>query len=88
MTRIAASKVREDFSETVNQVAYAGERIILHRRGKDIAALVPMEDLALIEKIEDLIDIEEAEKILADMEAAGEKPIPWKQVKKELGLKP
>ena len=86
MTRMAASKARQDFSETLNQVAYKGKRILLHRRGKDVAALVPVEDLALIEKIEDRIDLEEAEKILADLEEKGEKPIPWEQVKKNLGL--
>ena len=86
MTRMAASKARQDFSETLNQVAYKGKRIVLHRRGKDVAALVPVEDLALIEKIEDRIDLEEAEKILAEMENKGEKPIPWEQVKKNLGL--
>lgn len=88
MTRMAASKARQDFSETLNQVAYKGKRILLHRRGKDVAALVPVEDLALIERIEDRIDLEEAEKILADMESGRANPIPWDQVKKELGLEP
>jgi len=88
MTRMAASKARQDFSETLNQVAYKGKRILLHRRGKDVAALVPVEDLALIEKIEDRIDLEEAQKILAEMESGRTDPIPWDRVKKELGLKP
>ena len=86
MTRMAASKARQDFSETLNLVAYKGKRIVLHRRGKDVAALVPVEDLELIEKLEDRIDLEEAGKILADLEAGREKSIAWEQVKKELGL--
>ncbi len=86
MNRMAASKARQEFAETLNQVAYKGRRILLHRRGKDVAALVPVEDLALIEKIEDRIDLEEAAKILTDMKNGSEKPVPWKQVKKELGL--
>jgi prevent-host-death family protein len=85
---MAASKARQDFSETLNQVAYKKRRILLHRRGKDVAALVPVEDLALIERIEDRIDLEEAEKILSEMERTGEKPIAWDRVKRDLGLEP
>ena len=43
MARLAASKVREGFSDTINRVAYGRERVILHRRGKEVAAVVPME---------------------------------------------
>ncbi len=88
MTRMAASKARQEFSETLNQVAYKGKRILLHRRGRDVAALVPVEDLALIEKLEDRIDLEDAKKILAKIKRGREKTIPWKQVKKQLGLEP
>ncbi len=85
MIRLASGKVREDFAETVNRVAYGGERIVLHRRGKDLAAMIPIEDLALLEELEDRLDVEEAEKILAQAKAKGEKPIPWERAKKKLG---
>ena len=45
--RLPAGKVRQDFAETVNRVAYGGERVVLHRRGRNLAALIPLEDLAL-----------------------------------------
>ena len=38
MTRFAATVVRDTFSESVNRVAYQGERIALERYGKTIAA--------------------------------------------------
>jgi len=78
--------VRQDFSETVNRVAYGRERIILHRRGRDVAALIPVEDLALLEAVEDRLDVEEAEKILAEAKARGERPVPWEKAKKKLRL--
>ncbi|MBI5576434.1 MAG: type II toxin-antitoxin system prevent-host-death family antitoxin [Deltaproteobacteria bacterium] len=81
MTRMSASKVRDEFSDALNRVAYKGERIVLRRRGKDVAVLVPVEDLELLEEIEDRIDIEAAKKALK--EKGG---ISWKQLKKELGL--
>jgi prevent-host-death family protein len=87
MTKLAASKVREEFSDTLNRVAYRGERIVLRRRGKDLAAIVPIEDLALIEKIEDEIDIREARKALAEMKREGGRGIPYEKVRRELGLK-
>jgi prevent-host-death family protein len=86
MTRLPSGKVRQDFSETVNRVAYGRERIVLHRRGRDLAALIPVEDLALLEAVEDRLDVDEAEKILAEAKARGEKPVPWEKAKKKLRL--
>jgi prevent-host-death family protein len=86
MTRLAASRAREDFSDTLNRVAYGGERIVLRRRGRDLAAIVPMEDLALIEKIEDETDVREARNALARMRRAGKKPVPLEKLKRDLGL--
>ena len=84
MTKLPASQVRKDFAEALNKVAYQHERIVLHRRGKDVAVLVPMEDLELLEKLEDQLDIEAADKALANPE--NKKRVPWKQVKAKLGL--
>src|SRR3970282_2912384 len=81
MTRMSASKARGEFSDALNRVAYQGERIVLRRRGNDVAVLVPGEDLRLLEEIEDRIDIEAAKKALK--EKGG---IPWTKLKKELGL--
>ena len=84
--RLPAGKVRQDFADTVNRVAYGGERVVLHRRGRNLAALIPLEDLALLEELEDRQDAEEARQALADAKAKGEKPIPWAQAKKKLDL--
>jgi prevent-host-death family protein len=84
MTKLPASQVRKDFAEALNKVAYQHERIVLHRRGKDVAVLVPMEDLELLEKLEDQLDIEAADQALADPQ--NKTRIPWEQVKAKLGL--
>jgi prevent-host-death family protein len=39
------SDIRKNLSEILNQVAYGRTRIVLGRRGREIAALVPIEDL-------------------------------------------
>ena len=81
MTRLNASEVRSDFADILNRVAYGGERIVVRRSGKDVAALVCLEDLELLRKIEDRLDNEAAEKALKDPHR-----IPWEKLKKDLGL--
>ena len=84
MTRVNATEARSEFADILNRVAYRKERIILHRRGKNIAVLVPIEDLLLLRKIEDRIDLEDARAALADVKKKG--TIPWKKIKADLGL--
>ena len=86
MARITTHKAKESFAEKLNRVVSKQERIIVRRNGKDVAALVPMEDLVSLEELEDRRDLEEAKRALADAKRKGEKPIPWAKAKKELGL--
>jgi prevent-host-death family protein len=81
MTRLTASAVREEFSEILNRVAYKGERIVLERRGKDVAALVPVEDLELLERLEDHMDLEAARKALEEQGS-----VSLDELKTELGI--
>jgi len=73
-------------SDTLNRVAYGGERIVLRRRGRDLAAVVPMEDLALTKKVENETDVREAQGALAWMRRTGKKPVPLRKLKRDLGL--
>jgi prevent-host-death family protein len=84
MSHITASKVRKDFSDTVNRVAYGRERVVLQRRGKEIAAVVPIEDLKLLEALEDRMDLADARAALAETKKKGAKSL--QAVMKELGL--
>jgi prevent-host-death family protein len=63
---ISTSQIRDNLADALNRVAYGGERIVLQRRGKGIAALVPMEDLAALEELEDAGDIKAARKALKE----------------------
>jgi len=72
MTRLSAAVFRKNLAEALNQVKYNKERIRLFRRNKDVAALVPIEDLELLEELEDRIDLEDARKALAEYERTGE----------------
>ena len=54
--------VRNTFSDYLNRASYQGQRIIIERRGKPLAALVSLEDLALIEQMENAADVKAAKK--------------------------
>ncbi|MCG3178986.1 MAG: hypothetical protein BIFFINMI_01316 [Phycisphaerae bacterium] len=84
MGKIAVEQARRNFSDAVNRAAYGKERLILTRRRKGVAAIVPLEDLELIEAMEDRLDLEEARKVLADPK---EKFVPYREARKRLGLK-
>jgi len=81
---VSVSEARESFADLVNRAAYRQERILIARRGKPIAAIVPMEDIEALERFEDEMDLQLAREALADPENA--ELIPWEQVEAELGL--
>lgn len=68
MNTINTVKAREHFSELINRTAYGKERIVLSRRGKELLALIPLEDLHLLELAEDLIDVKDAAMAIKEYE--------------------
>lgn len=50
-TSLDATEARDAWSDTLNRAAYGKERLVLHRRGKPVAALIPIEDLKLLERL-------------------------------------
>jgi len=70
-----ASEARRCFSDVINRVAYGGERIILERRGKSVAAFVSVDDLDLLEQFEDELDLRAARVALKEANKKGTKSI-------------
>jgi len=81
---ISTVKARGQLSTVINQAAFGKERVILTRRGKEIAAVVPIEDLKFLEELENRIDLEEARAALAETKTKG--TISWEKIKADLGL--
>ena len=81
MTKLAITTLRSAFADTINRVAYQGERIALERHGKTVAALVRAEDLELLEALENRTDLAAARKALKE---PGRRR--WEKVKAEIGL--
>lgn len=82
ITRLSLAELGENLEDTLKRVATELRRVVVHHQGKDIAVLVPLEDLALIEEMEDRFDVENAE---AAMTEEGEN-IKLADLKAELGL--
>jgi prevent-host-death family protein len=86
MMRLNVVELRQSLAEILNRAEYQGERIIIHRRGKDAAALIPIEDLKLLERLleeaEVRLDVEAARVALAESDAR----IPYAEVRRKLGL--
>ena len=83
MVRLSIARIRVELAETLNRVSYRGERVVLQRHGKDVAAIVPLEDVMLLEALEDRMDVEAAKAALAEVRDQG--TIPWEQLEKEFG---
>lgn len=62
--RVAAAEVKRHLTQDVALVADRVERIIVHKDGVDLVALVPERDLALLENLDARIEINAAARLL------------------------
>jgi prevent-host-death family protein len=82
MTTLNITEMRDNLSEAISRVAYKGERILVRRSGKDVVAIISIDDLATLEAIEDQRDVEAARAALAE----SDERIPYEKIRRELGL--
>jgi PHD/YefM family antitoxin component YafN of YafNO toxin-antitoxin module len=86
MPRLAPQKTHRTVSNSLSRVVTKRERVVVHRRGKAVTALIPLEDLALLEELEDQKDVEEYRAAKAEWEREGRKTVPWAKIKADLSL--
>ncbi|MBS4165367.1 Uncharacterized protein NEOC65_000424 [Neochlamydia sp. AcF65] len=77
-------QAQRELTKIANHIAFCHDRYILTRNGKDLAAIVPIEDLEILEAIEDERDIEVAQRVGEDIKKHG--TVKWKDAKRDLGL--
>lgn len=80
--KVTTAEARKNFSELINNVAYGQNSVIVTRRGKDLAAVIPIADLKKLEELEEKLDIIEAWEIKKQRG----KNIKLADLKKELNL--
>ena len=73
MTPISINTIdaKEEFSELINRVSHHKERIILTRREKEVAAIIPLEDLLLLQASKNRSDLDEAVEALKEARQQG-----------------
>ena len=82
LKRTTIAEVLANLDALVDRVAETGERIILTRNGKEVAALVHVDDARYMQVLEDREDSEAAAEALAEAEIHG--TIPWEQIEARL----
>lgn len=80
-TRPSGVRVSQTIIHAVDRATSHGERVVLRRKGKEVAAVIPIEDLRLLESIEDETDLKAARRAKKEKGS-----IPWEKLKSELGL--
>ena len=80
----AGNKEREGFADAINRAAFGNERVVLRRRGRAVAAVVPIDDLRLLEALENRIDLVDARAALAQANKNGSQALDV--IVKELGF--
>jgi prevent-host-death family protein len=83
---VACTEAQECFDDLLERAVKHNERVVLTRRNRPVAALVPIEDFNFLEAIEGQLDAEEFQRAKEEFERSGEPTIPWAKVKAELGL--
>jgi prevent-host-death family protein len=83
ITSINTADAKEEFAELIQRVSHYKERIILVRRGKEVAAIVPVEDLIVLESSQSKNDLEDSVEALK--EARKEGCISLEELKSEVG---
>jgi prevent-host-death family protein len=81
------SAARSQLASIIARAHDEHEPVYLSRRGRRVVAVIDADDLdRILELAEDMADIRAAEQARAEMKATGETPIPWEEVKADLGL--
>lgn len=83
----SVSDARKDLAAVIDAARSTHEPVWLSRHGHRVAAVVSAEELERIQELaEDMQDILDAAEARAEMRGSAEEPVPWEQVKADLGL--
>jgi prevent-host-death family protein len=84
---LSTAEARERFAELVSRAAFGKERIVLTRRGKPLAAMVPVADLERLQALEDAADRAAVERAETEMARTGDRGVPLAEILAEFGAK-
>jgi prevent-host-death family protein len=83
MEQVTTAEARKRMAELLSRAAYGKERFVVTRHGKELVAIVPLEEVTLLDRLRSLLTRREFEAALAEVEEARTRP--WSEVRRELG---
>lgn len=72
---MTVAQAKNQFSDLLRRAEYAGERVVVHRRGKPVAAIVSTRDLERLQALEDAEDARDAAEALREAKEQGTIPL-------------
>lgn len=84
MGTMTVAEAKNRFSDVLRRAEYGGERIVVERHGKPVAAIVSTDDLRRLEASDDAADLRDARAALAEARDAG--TVPLERVLRKYGL--
>jgi prevent-host-death family protein len=72
---MTVAAARNQFSDVLRRAQYGGERVVVERRGKPVAAVVSTDDLRRLEALEESADTRDAAAALKEAEEQGTIPL-------------
>jgi prevent-host-death family protein len=84
MATLTVAEARNRFSDVLRRAEYGGERVVVERHGKPVAAIVSTDDLRRLEAADDAADLQDARAALAEAKSTG--TVPLETVLRRYGL--
>ncbi len=84
MKPITTAEARKNMADLLNRAAYGGERFVVTRHGKELVAIVPVEDATLLERLRTLLEKRDYEAALEAVSELG--TVSWDEVRRDLDL--
>lgn len=81
---VSVADARSDLAELLNRVAYGRQRLVITRHGRELAAVVPVDDLKLMTRLRRFVARKDVARALAALDAG--KTSTWDELRKELAL--
>jgi prevent-host-death family protein len=75
MATMTVAEAKNRFSDVLRRAEYGGERVVVERHGKPVAAIVSTDDLRRLEATDDAADVRDAQAALAEAKQAGTVPL-------------
>lgn len=84
MDDVTTAEARKNLADLLNKVAYAGERVVVTRRGREIAAIVPVDEVGLADRLRRFLASRDVARALEQLDR--DEGASWAALKDELGL--